>query len=77
MTAIDAIVSGAPTSAMTPNVSAVAQSATSSGTSRRRARKTSRSVSAMTSTAPSSRMIVEREIDFDSSCTTTGAPVTA
>jgi hypothetical protein len=75
-TAIDAIVSDAPTSDSPPNVSAAAATAIASGSSRSRLRKTSASVAAMTSSAANSRAIIDPVIEDVRSETTTGAPVT-
>ncbi len=75
-TAIEAIVSDAPTTDSAPNVIAAAASASASGRSRGRLRKTSRSIAAMTSSATASSVRIERPIDADRSDTTTGAPVT-
>ena len=58
-TAIEAIVSGAPTTRIAPNVTATAASATASGTRRRRLRNTSTSTSAITTSATTSSRSTE------------------
>ena len=75
-TPIEAMVSDAPTSDIPPNVIATAASATASGSSRSRARKTIPSVSAITTSAATSSVTIDRVIDELRSLTTTGAPVT-
>ena len=76
-TAIEAIVKGAPTSAIPPKVSPAVARATPSGSSRARTRKTSARVAAMMSKAATSNTTIARLMLCVRSETTTGAPVTA
>jgi hypothetical protein len=73
---MDAIVSGAPTAAIAPNVIATAPIATTSGTSRRRRRKASASTPAITTSATTSSRATEPASVSARSSASTGTPVT-
>ena len=74
-TAIEAIVSVAPSTASRPKVMPVAASATASGSRRKRLRNTSSRVAAITSSAAISRPAIEPVIWLARSLITTGTPV--